>query len=160
MKYLFLLVVLIACNPTKQAQKLIEKHPEKTLPVFRSAFPCTESKIDTVYNWHDTTIFIDCVPIIDTVNTESIKYLKSILSPFKAKKVLSYRTATITKYIEDSSRLKSLKLELSDALYFQQKYLDEAEKYKTRANNVFILSLILLILLLISLFINFLKLRV
>lgn len=157
MKYLFFLVVLLACNPTKQAQKLIEKNPDKTLPVFRAAFPCTEAKIDTIYNWHDTTIFIDCIPIIDTVKVQT---LQTVLSPFKVKKVLSYRTATITKYIEDSSRLKSLKLQLSDAEYFKQKYLDEAEKYKTRANNVFILSLILLILLLISLFINFLKLRV
>lgn len=157
MKYFILLFILLGCNPTKKAQKLIDKHPDKTLSVFRSAYPCTEAKIDTVYNWHDTTIFIDCVPLIDTINTESIKY---IFSPFKAKKVIRYKTGTITKYIEDSSRLKSLKLQLSDAEYFKQQYFDEAEKYKTRANNVFVLSLILLILLLISLFINFLKLRV
>jgi len=157
MKYFLLIFVLLGCNPTKKAQKLIEKHPDKTLAVFRSAFPCTDGGIDTVYNWHDTTIFIDCVPVIDTINTESIKY---ILSPFKAKKILSYRTATITKYIEDSSRLKSLKLQLSDAEYFKQQYLDEAEKYKTRSNNFFVLSLILLCLLLLSIILNVLKLRV
>jgi hypothetical protein len=155
MKYFLLLVVLLGCNPTKQAKKLIEKHPDKTLPVFRSAFPCTDERIDTVYNWHDTTIFIDCVPIIDTVKT-----LQSIFSPFKVKKVLSYRTATITKHIEDSSRLKSLKIQLSDSQFLQNKYFDEAEKYKTRANNFFILSLILLSLLLISIILNVLKLRV
>ena len=151
MKYFLLLVVLLGCNPTKQAQKLIEKHPEKVLPVFRSAFPCTTEKIDTIYNWHDTTIFVDCVPIIDTF------YKQGILSRFKVKKVISIRTSTIIKEVEDSAKIRALQLELKDALFFKEEYFDKWQASKNRSSTLLALALSLLVLLLLSLFINYIQ---
>lgn len=151
MKYFLILVILLGCNPTKQAQKLIDKHPQKVLPVFRSAFPCTTEKIDTIYNWHDTTIFVDCVPEIDTF------YKQSILSRFKTKKVISIRTSTIIKEVEDSAKIRALQLELRDATTLKNQYFDNWEASKSRSNALLTLVLSLLILLLLSVFLNYIQ---
>jgi len=153
MKYFIFLVVLLGCNPTKQAQKLIDKHPEKVLPVFRSAFPCTTEKIDTIYNWHDTTIFVDCVPTIDTF------YKQGILSRFKVKKMISIRTSTIVKEVEDSAKIRALQIELRNAETLKINCYDDLEASKSRSNAFLITSLSLLILLLLSLFLNYIQLK-
>jgi hypothetical protein len=163
MKYIVLLLLLWGCNPAKKINRLLDKHPDIALPLFRDAYPCTTSKIDTIYNWHDTTLFIDCPPIVYKTDTIAIG---GNLSLERVRKVISIRTSTIIKEVEDSAKIKTLIIKLDSiasaeyranfAAANYKKFLDKSE-YRSR--TYLIAFLILLIAFLISLFVNYIQSR-
>ena len=110
---IMLIVWLASCyTPQKavqQSQRAISKHPAAVLPIFRGAFPCITTHTDTFLTTVDTIINIDCpdtsavqyFTLHDTIT--GIKYIDRVKSvPVK----VQLPGRIITKYIEDSSKLK------------------------------------------------------
>ena len=167
MKYLIPLLLLISsCTAQKaatKAEKLIKKYPAAVLPVFRSAYPCTTEKIDTIYNWHDTTIFVDCPPPVKTRIVDTM-VVEGKISPVRVKKVISIRSINTIKEVQDSATIKTLLLRIDS---FQTEVLSckklcdgankDAQKYKGRSRSFLEAFLIMLIALLISLFANYIQ---
>lgn len=89
-------------NPQKAVKKAIQNDPESVAGIVREAFPCDVMRIDTVYDWHDTTLYeIIHDSIIagheiwfDTIYKERIKIV------------------TITKIVEDSAKLMEIKAQI------------------------------------------------
>ena len=108
---LALMVVLFGCytpeKAIKQTDKALASYPEKIAPKFREAFPCTLEKIDTVYDWQNSTAWVDCPPqtplvVTDTFYNTSEK-VKGTPVPIKIERI------TITKSIKDSADIYPLK---------------------------------------------------
>lgn len=123
MKYWLIAFLLISCNPSKRAERiqrnLIEEHPEAVLPIIREAFPVTITQIDTLIEYRDTTIEVECP--------------QGILSPFKAQKSVSYKYVHILQKVEDSGKLKAYTLtidSLRQELGQNRKYIDEINHYR------------------------------
>jgi hypothetical protein len=114
----------------KQVNKALKTYPAQTLAQLRDSLPCADLKIDTVYDWHDTTIFVECPPpkehdaliIYDTIT------LKGNNKPVKVAKVISVPTATITKEVEDTARINALKRTI-------YKLEQENKQYLTQLTN-------------------------
>ena len=100
MKYWALAFLLISCNPSKRAErtqrKLISEKPEVVLPIIREAFPVPVVQIDTLVQYRDTTIYVECP--------------QGNLSPFKAQKTISVRYVYVEKKVEDSAKLRAYTL--------------------------------------------------
>ena len=116
----------------KQVDKAIKKFPAQIVEQLRDSFPCVSLKIDTIYDWHDTTIFVDCPPpkeqealvIYDTIIVGGNK------KPEKASKRISIPTITITKEVEDSASLNGLKLAIQKLEQEKSEYLKQLNDCK------------------------------
>jgi hypothetical protein len=106
---LALMVVLFGCytpeKAIKQTSKALASYPEKIAPKFREAFPCTLEKTDTVYDWQNSTAWVECPPqtplvAIDTFYNTSPK---GAYVPIKIERVI------IRKVIRDSAEIYALK---------------------------------------------------
>ena len=159
MKYLVPIIFLLSCNAAKKAErdanKLLKNHPEVVLPIFRGAFPCTTLKVDTIYNWHDTTLWVECPNA--TVDTLEKVTKETIYSPVKVKKVISLQTMKLTEYIEDSAKIKALTIQITSLQTALSKSEAEAIKFKLRSRTYLVAFLILLIAFLISIFVNYIQ---
>jgi hypothetical protein len=106
---LALMVVLFGCytpeKAIKQTDKALANYPEKIAPKIREAFPCTLEKIDTVHDWQNSTVWIDCPPQTPLVVTDTFykTSLKSTPVPIKIERI------TVTKVIKDSAEIYALK---------------------------------------------------
>jgi len=119
MRYLFLLLLFASCytpnKAIKDAEKSIKKHPASVLPIFRNSFPCIVTSADTIYQVHDTIIEIPCPT--EVIHETKVDTIKGIIVQTKIVKVpvrVQLPGKIITKYIEDSSKLKSLSIVIND----------------------------------------------
>lgn len=156
MKYLFLLMLFASCytpnKAIKDAQKSIRKHPLSVLPIFRNQFPCIVTDADTIYQVHDTIIEVPCPTEI--VHETKIDTIKGVIVQTKIVKIpvrVQLPGRIITKYIEDSSKLKELSIQIND----KNKRIEKLEGKIERRNKAIWW---LVILLLISLGINIIRL--
>jgi hypothetical protein len=166
--------LLISCytpnKATKQATKAIDKFPANVLPIFRGKFPCITLDVDTVYNWYDTTIFVDCSGIILPYTKDSLSWNKkndTIKQISIVKKIISLPQITITKIIEDSSKIKEIKLELERTQFMEKicnenllDYQDKVKLLEGRLQKRKVWILWLIIALLSSVIINLIQKRI
>lgn len=140
MRYLFILMLFASCytpnKAIKDARKALDKHPAYVLPIFRNQFPCIVTASDTIYQVHDTIIEIPC-PTETKVDT-----IKGVIVQTKIVKVpirVQLPGRIITKYIEDSSNLKELALQLNQykqVLLDKDKRIDKLENKIERRNKL------------------------
>ena len=120
MRYLIFLLLLASCytpnKAIKDAEKSIRKHPASVLPIFRGAFPCIVTASDTIYQVHDTIIEIPCPEgsIFHHYKTDTIKGIIVQTKVVKIPVRVQLPGKVITKYIEDSSKIKSLSIVIND----------------------------------------------
>lgn len=140
MRYIFLLMLFASCytpnKAIKDARKALDKHPAHVLGIFRSQFPCIVTASDTIYQVHDTIIEIPC-PTETKVDT-----IKGVIVQTKYIKVpvrVQLPGRIITKYIEDSSKLKELGLQLyryEQDILAKDKRIEKLENKIERRNKL------------------------
>jgi len=140
MRYLFILMLFASCytpnKAIKDARKALDRHPAHVLPIFRNQFPCIVTGADTIYQKHDTIIEIPC-PTEVKVDT-----IKGVIVQTKVIKVpvrVQVPEKIITIYLEDSSKLKELGLQINEykqALIDKDKRIDKFENKVERRNKL------------------------
>jgi len=140
MRYLFILMLFASCytpnKAIKDARKALDRHPAHILPIFRNAFPCIVMGADTIYQTHDTIIEIPC-PTEVKVDT-----IKGIIVQTKYIKVpvrVQVPAKVITIYLEDSSKLKELGLQLyryEQDILAKDKRIEKLENKIERRNKL------------------------
>lgn len=134
-----LLNLLPGCYTAKKADKQISKalshYPEKVAKIARNAFPCVETKADTIAIYKDSLIEIDCPDnyqdvIHDTIIQKSVTN-KVVKVPIN----LPVKTIYITKIIEDSAeifllneRAAEINRQLNDEKIRADKYQAKSER--------------------------------
>ena len=124
MKYLILILFLSSCSTAKELiDKAEKKDPKSVAEYAREKYPCKDLlKNDTAVIWRDSTIYIECpdtsannpyeVVRFDTVNnviTKIVPVIKTIRVPVN----VPIRTQVITKWYEDSAKMKIYATDLS-----------------------------------------------
>jgi hypothetical protein len=116
----------MSCYTSKKADtdlnKIQDKFPEKIATFARDKYPCTISKIDTVTDLQEVTVYVDCpegVADRDSIG-EKVPALKTKELGGELKIKPSYirvpvkvpaQTITITKTVEDSAKINLLNLD-------------------------------------------------
>jgi len=160
MKYvigaLFAISVLPSCytdkKATKQIEKAMDRKPELALEKFRTKYPCVQTGSDTTIVIKDTTIEVEveCPDLVDTTfirDTINKVDQKVIIKKVPVKVQLPGQV--ITKYIEDSAKIKLLSLEINK-LQAENKDLKERvdglKKWRTYLLIPYILILLALLI--------------
>jgi hypothetical protein len=118
--FLILFINIVGCFSLHKAEKLTKKiyneYPEVIAKVARDKFPCKINKLDTIVNYKDSTIWIDCpdsviekVTLLNVIDTILIYKKIKIKVPVN----LPVKTITIVKEIEDLSKIVVLDTELT-----------------------------------------------
>lgn len=165
MRYLFLLMLFASCytpnKAIKDARKALDKHPAHVLPIFRNAFPCIITASDTIYQVHDTIIEIPCPT--EVVHESKIDTIKGIIVQTNIVKVpvrVQLPGRVITKYIEDSSKLKELGLQIyryEQDILAKDKRIEKLENKIERRNKLIWWLIIAFLVILALNLIRFLK---
>jgi hypothetical protein len=104
-----------AKNAPRKAENLLQKYPEKVVPVFRQAYPCITTAADTFITLTDTVINVDCpdtsaaqyFTVHDTL-THIKQVTKTISIPYR----IQLPGRTVVKYIEDSAKIYEMGLRI------------------------------------------------
>lgn len=117
-QFLFLLILILSgCYTAKKAEQQVNKadskYPEIVAKLARDKYPCTDIlKPDTAVIWKDTTIYIDCPDSITTTDFGIVRYdTINNIRIIKVPVTLPVRIQTITKWFEDSAKLKLAAIE-------------------------------------------------
>ena len=169
---LFLFVVIIfltlltSCSKyteltaTKDVNRAYVNHPKVVAKIARDAFPCIEKKNDTLINYRDSLVYIECPEIstatpIDYLGTDTVVITKS--KTVRVPIYMPIKTVTVTKFIEDSAKIMQLNSGLLEAINetAKQKDYGESLEAKIKSKNKYILYF--LIAFLLSLLVNYLQ---
>lgn len=135
-----LIMLFNSCQTAKQLMDKAErKNPAIVAEYARDKYPCTDLlKPDTAVIFKDTTIYVDCpdtaqtspyeVTVTDTVNrivTKTIRVPVTIRLP----------GTTITKYYEDSAKLKLAALQIQGLQKDTTRLQAQVEKYEGKARR-------------------------
>ncbi len=117
--FLLALLFLVGCayllSSCSTAEKLMDKAEKKDPAIVakyaRDKYPCKDLlKNDTAIIWRDTLVYVDCPDTLPKGNDfEVIKYdtvNKVVVKTIRVPVTLPIRTQTITKWYEDSAKLK------------------------------------------------------
>jgi hypothetical protein len=141
MLLLFAIVVaLSSCAPKYPVEKAIEqvnkannKYPSPVADWLRGKYPCITRSADTVITSKDSVVYVDCpdLPVIvhEPGSTDTI--IQTQTKVIRVPVTLPVQVQTITKYIEDSAKIKVMTVEIGDlkneGTKLQQKYDDMKE---------------------------------
>ena len=110
-KILFVCVLIAGCNTSKldskRLAKIEQRHPEKIAAICVKDYPCTTTKLDTIYDYKDSVVFVDCDSVVK--HDSLIEYV-SVKVPVH----LPIQIKTITTYKEDSAKIFLLQKEIND----------------------------------------------
>lgn len=118
MRYLLILLLLQSCYTANKAIKQVDKanthYPEVVAKIARDKYPCTDLlKPDTAVIWRDSVVIVDC-PDNRNDYFETVRTIRDTVNRIiKVPVTVPVRIQTITKYFEDSAKLKLAALELS-----------------------------------------------
>lgn len=144
-----LIMLFNSCQTAKQLMdKAEKKNPAIVAEYARDKYPCTDLlKPDTAVIFKDTTIYVDCpdtaqtgpyeVTVTDTVNrvvTKTIRVPVTIKLP----------GTTITKYYEDSAKLKLAGLQIQELQADTTRLQAKVNTYKNKLHTRTVQSLWLL----------------
>jgi len=113
-KYLLLILILTGCSTAKELlDKAEKKDPAIVAKYARDKYPCTDLlKPDTAVIWKDSTVYIDCPEVTTTFETVRFDTINNVVTKIvKVPVNMPVRTQTITKWYEDSAKLKILNVE-------------------------------------------------
>ena len=158
---ILLTISLFGCYTTNKSQKALNKaykrYPYEVATFTREKFPCIVTEADTVYQYDTSYDFIEvlCPEQQDQANDTVYltKNVKSVLQKTKYKTIAlpeKTKTITIVQKVEDSAKILIMATDNKNCADKVQKLSD-----KISLKNKWIISF--LILLLISLFFNFLQ---
>ena len=155
---ILLTISFFGCYTPKRANKALNKaynkQPREVAAFTRDKFPCIETSIDTIYQFDTSYDFIEIecpdqpVQVKDTIYLTKNGKTKIVQTSKDRTIALPQKTVTIIKKIEDSAKVAVLTIDNKDCAEKVQKLSNKITK-----RNYWILSL--LVLLLISSFINF-----
>lgn len=114
MRYLIFILLFSSCynaqKATDQVNKADNKYPEIVAKLARNKYPCTDLlKNDTAVIFRDTTVYVDCpdtaqIATYETIRTDTVN--RTITKTIRVPVTLPIRTQVITKWFEDSAKLK------------------------------------------------------
>jgi len=122
-------------NAAKKAEKIMDKYPEKVLPILRKKAPCITVKYDTTFTSIDTVINIDC-PEIDTPKYFTDTVIRDVKKTIKVPYRVTLPAKIITKYIEDSAKIKELTLKLDREIFDKEEALKREKETTAKLNKV------------------------
>jgi len=104
-------LILVSCNTSKlyskRLAKIEQRHPEKIAAICVKNYPCTTTKSDTIFDYKDSVVFVDCDSVVK--HDSLIEYV-----PVKVPVHLPIQIKTITAYKEDSAKIFLLQKEIKD----------------------------------------------
>ena len=110
-KILFVCVLIAGCNTSKldskRLAKIEQRHPEKIAAICSGKFKETITKSDTIFDYRDSVVFVDCDSIFK--HDSLIEYV-SVKVPVH----LPIQIKTITIYKEDSAKIFLFAKEIND----------------------------------------------
>lgn len=139
MKYLILIILLSGCSSAKELMdKAEKKDPAIVAKYARDKYPCTDLlKPDTAVIYQDSLIYIDCPET--PVNTyEVVKYdtVNNVITKIVRVPVnMPVQVKTITKWYEDSAKLKILTEALNKANTDNLKLAEANDKLSKKVAN-------------------------
>lgn len=149
MKYLIIIILLAGCSTAKELlDKAEKKDPAIVAQYARDKYPCTDLlKPDTAIIYQDSLIYIDCpetptntfeVVRYDTVNNVITKVVKVPVN-------MPVQVKTITKWYEDSAKLKIYRLQVESLQADTASLNRQVAKYKGKleTRNKWLLWLII-----------------
>ena len=158
---LILIWLLIMCFSRCQTAKQLMDKAEKKDPAIvaeyaRDKYPCTDLlKPDTAIIWKDTVVYVDCpdtaqtspyeVTVTDTVT-------RMVTKTIRVPVTLPVRTQIITKYYEDSAKIKIVMLQIqalqADTARLQAQVNTYKDKLHTRTvQSLWLLGLVIALIL-------------
>jgi len=156
-KYLLPIVLLSSCytaqKATQQVNKADAKYPEIVAKLARDKYPCTDLlKPDTATIYRDSLVFIDCPEVVPndyTIGkTDTIRINGVIYRTVKIPVNMPVKTVYVTKWYEDSAKLKLSAIDLQTQIKQVQKLQGEndtlAGKLKTRTKLMWLFVIIAL----------------
>ena len=141
--WMIIIICFISCNTAKQLiDKAEKKDPAAVAAYTRDKYPCTDLlRPDTAVIWKDTTIYVDCpdqaanpyeVIRYDTINnviTQVVPVIKTVRVPVN----MPVRTQVISKWYEDSAKLKINAVQISRLQTDTAQLRSERDRYYAKA---------------------------
>ena len=142
MKYLILIILLAGCSSAKELMDKAEKKDATIVAEYaRAKYPCKDLlKPDTAVIWKDTTVYIDCPDTIkgndfevivtktDTVNNTTVRTVRVPVN-------MPVRTQVITKWYEDSAKLKINQVQINSLQEDTAKLRAHVDSWKGKAKH-------------------------
>lgn len=135
-----LIMLFNSCQTAKQLMdKAEKKNPAIVAEYARDKYPCTDLlKNDTAVIWKDTTIYVDCPDTarnneFNTIRVDTVNNIitKTIKVPF----TIPARTVYITKWYEDSAKLKLCYTEIFSIRTENSNLQTTVDKQKKKINR-------------------------
>lgn len=132
MRYLLILLILAGCSSAKELMdKAEKKDPAIVAKYARDKYPCTDLlKPDTAIIYQDSVVYIDC-PETPTNTFEVVRYdtVNNIITKVVRVPVnMPVQVKTITKWYEDSAKVKLLTEALNKANTANEKLQASCDK--------------------------------
>jgi len=139
MKYLLLILILTGCSTAKELlDKAEKKDPAIVAKYARDKYPCTDLlKPDTAVIWKDSLVYIDC-PEVTATTFETVRFdtINNVVTNIvKVPVNMPVRTQTITKWYEDSAKLKILNVEATACLDSVKKLTESNDKQAVKISR-------------------------
>lgn len=122
MRYLIFILLFSSCytaqKATDQVNKADSKFPEVVAKLARDKYPCTDLlKSDTAVIFVDSLIYIDCpdtaqIGTYETIRTDTVNH--TVTKTIRVPVTLPIRTQVITKWFEDSAKLKLAAIQINN----------------------------------------------
>ena len=115
-KYLipvFMMMMILSCNPSKKLDKLNDKHPEVLAKFCKDTFPCVTSKVDTIVSF-DTVYSAIKINEYEELPKDTIWLVKNKTTLINRPVIIGtkYPVKTIVKVVKDSAELTSIRFDL------------------------------------------------
>ena len=131
------IILLLSCNPVKQATKLTNKALSKdsatVAAITAKLWPCVTVKSDTAYNYYDTTLMVDCPPlpqpVVDYFTVHDTAFFNNVVIR-KVPVKIQVPGLQITKTIEDGRKIFVLQKAWQSELQKSSLLSQKLDKYK------------------------------
>jgi hypothetical protein len=140
LEYLLIIVVAIIAG-CRTAEKLLDKAERKDPAIVakyaRDKYPCTDLlKNDTAIIWKDSIIYIDCPDNTNpfevvVIKTDTVK--NTVIKTVRVPVTVPIQVKYITKWYEDSAKLKIYATELNKTIVAAQKLQADKDKLTAKA---------------------------
>ena len=157
---ILLTISFFGCYTPQRANKALNKaynkQPREVAAFTRDKFPCIETSVDTIYQFDTSYDFIEVecpdqpVKVKDTIYLTKNGKTKIVQTTKERTIALPQKTVTIIKKIEDSAKVAVLTIDNKNCA-------DKVQKLYNKITKRNYLSFILIILLLLSLFFNYIQ---
>jgi len=143
----------------KKAERLLNKYPDVMASKFREVFPCEVTKVDTFYDWQNSTVYVECPTQPVKTETDTL-YVPS--EPIRVPCPTKIERITITKTVKDSAESKALRDTIESLkinLFTYKHNYENCERLRGEEKAKYENPLYLLIALIFSVLANLLQLR-